>query len=432
MTTRGFFTRFAIITGLIIVLMIPLLMVKGLVDERADRRDETVREVSSKWGEKQVIAGPFLEVPERIGGGYLLVTPSKLTINGELIPEVRSRGIYDVPLYSSKLDIQAEFNSRNLDELKANSDLFAWDRSQVVMLVPNLRGLKEQLKVSFNGQNYQLGKGTASGKFDGALSATTPIEDLYSPGKNYKFSTNLNLQGSMRLGFLPLADETSVDLKSSWQSPSFVGGYLPSNQLVTSDGFEASWQVSALNTKFSPVYRYNRNDYEPLNYRNSGEDNYLAVDLYLENDVYRLTDRSTKYGFFIIVLVFGTLFFVEQFTRKRINPIQYLLIGLALVIFYLLLLAFAEYIRFFLAYLIAAGAVLGLLVWFTTVILKSKHLGTATGGVLALCYGFNYYLLQSSDYTLLTGSMAAFFVLAMAMYMSKYLTIDDAQPKIAK
>lgn len=425
MTTKSFFARFAIISGLLLILLIPLMMVKGLVDERADRRSETVEEVSSKWGGNQVIAGPFLEIPAKIGSEYLLINPSELTINGDLTPEVRSRGIYDVPLYSSKLDINAKFAPRDVTSIETNSDRFNWERAQLTMIVPNLRGLQEQLVVKMGGKEYRMDKGSNSGVFDNALSTQIPIANLFTSGGNYDFNLDLNLRGSGRLGFLPLGDENTIKLSSEWSSPSFVGGYLPSNQLVQSDGFDADWKISALNTPYRSVYRYNSNQSQPFRYKSGDDDSYFGVDLYLENDVYRLADRSTKYAFFIMLLVFGTLFFVEQFTKKRINPVQYLLIGFALVMFYLLLLAFAEYIRFIYAYLIASVAVVSLLVWFTTSVLKSKSLGSVTGGVLVLCYAFNYYLMQSSDYTLLTGSISAFFVLTLAMYLSRYLIVDD-------
>jgi len=405
--------KLVIIASLMVIFFPIFFMVQGLITERSERREEAVQEVSAKWGKSQTVTGPVLVVPYNTRGiaDYAYFLPNELKISGAVKPEVRSRGIYDVPLYETDLKVSGDFEFPRLSELGISENAAMWDKSFLTMGVNDMRGVTEEFQVNWSGQAKAFRSGDDSMLFDSGMSADVNLSPESRKGAN--FEINLKLRGSEEIKFLPVGKQTSVEIASNWENPSFDGSFLPVNHDITNDGFSAKWEVLDLNTTYSRSGLSTKGFYLPE------VDNAFGVKFFLPVDVYQKTTRSVKYAMAVVALVFMLVFMVEMVARKKIHPVQYLLIGFALVIFYTLLLSFAEHIRFGLAYVIASLAIVLMIGWFAKSVMGSAKLGYSTGGVVALLYGFIYILLQMQDFTLMAGSIGLFVILALFMYFSK-------------
>ncbi len=245
-----------------------------------------------------------------------------------------------------------------------------------------------------------------------ALGARVPLQN--SPASLYHFKLAIAVGGSGQLAFLPVGRETSVGLLSSWKSPSFSGAFLPDQRTVDTTGFRATWSIPFFARSFPQAFGP---DFTGESLRASA----FGVDLLLPVDTYRKTDRSLKYGGLFVLLTFLTFLLFEIFDGRRLHPIQYLLVGFAMSIFYLLLLSLGEHLPFRLAYLIAAAAVTLLISGYARAILGSRRGSAGLFGVLTLLYAFLCVLLESEDYALLVGSLALFAVLSLVMYLTRHL-----------
>ncbi|HKL14294.1 MAG TPA: cell envelope integrity protein CreD, partial [Balneolaceae bacterium] len=228
----------------------------------------------------------------------------------------------------------------------------------------------------------------------------------------YSFAFELVLNGSTGLLFSPVGEETSVQLESDWTNPSFAGSFLPAVREVNDDGFQSEWKVLHLNRNFPQQWNGANKEVASTTF---------GVDLLLPVDEYQKTMRTAKYAIMFIALTFLTFFMIELLSGSVIHPVQYLLTGFALLIFYTLLLSISEYIAFGLAYLIAAAAIISLITVYSFSVLPDKRKTGIVFGVLTLLYGYLYILLQLQDYALLMGSIGLFTVLASVMYLTRQI-----------
>jgi len=413
--------RLLTIVILALLLLIPAAMISSLIDERQYRRDEAITEVSSKWGNAQTIAGPVLSIPykdffvdeknktiEITNFAHFL--PDNLKIGGTVSPETRYRGIYEVIVYSSELKLEGAFSDLNFDEWNIKEKDILWEDAFISVGIPDMRGIQQNIELGWNSQKYAFNPGVeVSDVISSGISVRIPI-DSSEQKKQYNFEFALNLNGSNSLAFIPLGRETMVEISSNWANPSFSGAFLPDDRNITADGFTAKWQVLHLNRNYPQKWTgANFSVYESA----------FGVDLFLPVDQYQKNMRSVKYAIMIIALTFLVFFFVEILNKKRIHPIQYILVGLALVIFYVLLLSLSEHINFNLAYWLSSVAVISLITAYTVSVFRSSLLTKITGLILLILYGFVFVLLQLQDYALLMGSIGLFVVLAVVMYLSR-------------
>ncbi|MBI2443718.1 MAG: cell envelope integrity protein CreD [Candidatus Magasanikbacteria bacterium] len=464
--SRAFTLRLLVIGFLLLIFFFPTYLVQNLIRERAGRQTEAVREVSSKWGESQVVAGPILVVPYHPYGpipipqnpksaGYLdpgqlrqaYFVPDQLKISGLVKTQLRSRGIYRVPLYEGDLQLAGSFTMPELAPLNLGPERMYWNKAYVVMGGLDLSGLRGPINLNWQSGASQFASGNKSKIFTSEVAA--PVAFTPEPNKKYSFTISVPLRGSGNLFFVPVGKQTEVALQSNWTAPSFDGTFLPTSHQMDDKGFSAQWQVFDLNRTLPPSWtdtqqislasavqnasyqataltRYYDNRYN--RYSNSANKYSLGefgVRFYLPVDIYQKTTRSAKYAMAVIGLVFLIYFLVEAAARRRVNPLQYILVGLALCIFYTLLLSISEYLSFGYAYLIASTAIVGMIGLFTKSILKSGRLGLVQGGILAFLYGFIFILLQSQDYTLLIGSIGLFLILGVLMYFSRFVNWYD-------
>lgn len=419
---------------LVLILLIPASMVSSLIYERENIRDNAVQEVSSKWGGPQTVAGPVLSVPyERTvtnaegkpvtERGYAHFLPDTVDMKGELLPQKRYRGIYVVVLYNAKLSVQGHFSRLRADALSVPEESLQWEEAIFTIGISDMKGVEAAIPVQFNDTTLQLGPGTITNDIYSS-GASVPLPLPKGADTRLTFAYELDLNGSTDLHFTPFGKTTSVALSSTWTAPSFEGAFLPDERTVSDSGFVANWQVLQLNRNYPQqgvggfVQGSGQSDYygdDPL--RRSAST--FGLKLLLPIDEYQKTLRSAKYAIYFILLTFLTFFFIEILNRKRLHPIQYLLVGAGIVLFYILLLSFSEHLSFNRAYWIACAAILVLITIYSYFMLRNRKLTVMVFGILAILYGFFYSILQLQDYALLMGSLGLLLILAVIMYLTR-------------
>ncbi len=408
---------------MILILLIPTSMIQSLIRERQYRSDDAIKEVSSVWGEIQTITGPVVTIPYKkyyvneekevyTQTEYAHFLPDKLKINGEIQPEKRHRGIYDVVVYTSKLNFKGSFNNLDFSEWKINKEDILWDEAFMAIGIPDMRGIKEAIELKWDKNTFSFNPGLETNDVI-ANGVSTRISITQSDeATESSFSFSLNLRGSEEIYFIPLGKITDVTINAPWSNPSFQGAYLPENHKITEKDFNANWQLLHLNRNYPQKWLGNQ-------YKVS--ESAFGVSLIVPVDHYQKSERSAKYAIMIIAFTFLIFFFVEVLNRTRIHPIQYLLVGLALIIFYTLLLAISEHISFNLSYLISGIATIAMVTLYSKTIYKNTKQTTITGLTLVILYGFIFITLQLQDYALLMGSIGLFIVMAIVMYLSRQI-----------
>lgn len=452
---RSVSLKLAAIALLTLVLLVPLLLLRGLIDERQRLRDNARREVAASWGAPQAVEGPVLSVPverpARDDKGALIANaapevtwvhflPDSLSVDGSLTPEIRRRGIFDVVLYGATATVKAQFPAPTFENLPGLSGTPRLDQAVVQLGVSDLKGVEEAIRVRWQ----PLG---APADSSATLEATSglPSSDVFDEGvsvdvavptsaSGFAFEATLRLNGSSSFNVQPLGKETTVRLRSPWATPSFDGAFLPDTRTVSASGFDARWKVLALNRDFpqrfagpqrlsagTTVDGTDAYDGGPVPAREAGAISSAAfgVSLRLPIDAYQKTMRTAEYGLLFVLLTFATFFFVEVLGGRRIHPVQYLLVGFAVSLFYLMLLAFAEWLSFNAAYALAAAMILALIFLYTRAVFGEARLASIVTGLLTLFYAYFFVLLQLDEWALLVGSLGLFVVLAGLMYLSR-------------
>ncbi len=408
-----------LITGALILLMlVPTLFINNLIAEREQRQKEAVAEVSSKWATNQTVAGPYLAIPysdtSTTNDGkiiavkkQLIVLPNELVVDGKLFPEERPRSIYKVLLYKSDISLSGSFKPKWPATINPATLDFA--NANLCFGLSDFKGIEEDIYINFNNQKLSLSPGLPTNVL-GEIGLSVPVSiDIVTINGGMPFSMQVKLKGSEQLHFMPLAANCKFKLSSAWPSPSFDGNCLPNERQVTQQGFTAKWNFTQANLPFRTVTR--------------GDDikSSLAfgVSMVQPADQYDKTMRSVKYAILFIGLTFALFFIIEIMQRKPFHPVQYVLVGLALVIFYTLLLSISEYLSFDLAYLIAAVATILLISLYAQSHFKSWKTASVFAAALTLLYGFIFILIRLEDTALLVGSIGLFIVLALVMYASR-------------
>lgn len=411
------FFKALLIGILILLLLIPSFFVQELIREREQRQKEAYEEVSSKWAGTQTITGPVLVLPytealANVSGpptilrkqAYIL--PDKLSITGQMKPEERHRGIYQVMLYSSTLNISGQFNEIPLKQLRIDPSNILWNEAYVCINLQDPRGLKEEMQLKWNDSLITLNPST----INNAVMKDAFIAPVNASAEGaISFSSQLQFNGSRELLFTPVGKETTVKLTSAWTEPSFTGGQLPEYQ-IGKDGFSATWKSLSHTRSYPQAWKETSYNLTAASF-GSG--------LFIPVNGYQKTMRSVKHAILCIVLTFAAFFIIEMVNKKSVHPIQYALVGAALILFYTLLLSFSEYIGFNFAYILATVATVGLIGWFIKGVLSSGKLSWLLSLLLVLLYGYIFTILQLQDYSLLLGSIGLFITLGVIMHFSR-------------
>ena len=410
--------------GLILLLQVPIEMISSTINERSARRNEAITDVTRTWGHRQEVRGPFLVVPyvmrieepgrpvrEEWSARYLL--PSTLTVDGALDATVRRRGIFDVPLYVGTLSVQGSFQLPEASAFPAEATVVQWDHALLAVAISDPKSIRENVTLDWDGHTIGLEPGLVGfNMYETGLSARLPL-DASVAGTTVPFSMALSLAGSDGLSVLPVGDDTTVRLRSGWADPSFDGAYPPVERTVTPAGFTATWRVLRLARSFPSSWRRGELCRKDL------DGSLLGVSLLSPVDAYRTTDRAVKYQLLFVGLTFVTFFLFELLGGLRVHPIQYLLVGLALCLFYLLLLSLAEHVGFDLAYGAASLAIAALVTSYSRAVLRDRRGVGVIAGLTSGLYAYLYVLLQIQDYALLVGSIGLFAILAAVMWLTR-------------
>lgn len=433
---RNLAIKLGVIALLIVLLLIPLLMIGGMVNDRQQLRDGVLADIARSSSGEQHITGPILVVPYRktvrewkthkkTGVRYLeerelrsrlYFLPEQFQLDGNVATEERNRGIYQARLYHSDNQISGYFQVPAQFGISENYADYRFDPAFLTVGISDIRGIENDLKIRVNDRELPFAAGSADNLLANGVHAPLPVLDD-TQAQRMEFAFNLKLQGTEHLLVTPVGRETKVRLSSTWPHPSFVGEFLPVKREISDKGFTAEWQTSIFATNFAEVLDdcANNNNCDAYNHREFGVSFVDPVDQYLK------TDRAIKYALLFIALTFAGFFLFEVLKRLAIHPVQYGLVGLALALFYLLLLSLSEHLPFATAYAIAAVACVSLLGVYLAAVLKSALRGLGFAAALAALYGMLYGLLRAEDYALLMGSLLVFGLLAGVMLLTRKL-----------
>ena len=413
MTLRAF------IVGLIVfILFIPSMLVFLLINDRENTRDKALRELNHTWGLSQTVTGPILSVPYTVyakdsknniisSTEYAHFLPETLNIKSTVQPQKRYRGIYEVIVYESTVNVDGHFTPPDFSELGVDPKVIDWKNAFLSLGVSDMKGIREFISFQWNGQSLSFNPGLKSvDLIKSGLSEHVPITE---GAGQYAFNFQLQLNGSESLGFSPLGKTTIVDMQSPWANPSFSGDFLPDDRKVNDKGFTAHWKVLHLNRNFPQKW---------LGTNHSLGNTDFGVKFFMPVDHYQKVSRAAKYAIMFLGLTFLALFIIEVLRKTMIHPLQYILVGVALVIFYTLLLSLAEHIPFGWAYLISSVVIVGMITGYIGGIL-TKGISLYVGGVLTLLYLYLYIVLQLEDYALLIGSLGLVVTLGVVMYLTR-------------
>ena len=419
---NSYSVKMIIVSGLAILLLIPSFFIQDIIRERIALNQEVKNELYAQWGGKQVVAGPVLNVPftvleqsenkqeriERRGIAHFL--PETLKIDGSLNPETRKRGIYKVVVYEGRIKLKGTFAQPDISQLELSNAQYNWDAAYFTIGVSDMRGIKNLPELVINGQKCKVDPGVANTDlFPSGMTIKTHSVDLK---RLMNFEIELILNGSEDLSVEVLGKTSEVTMKSDWASPSFTGGFLPTNRNVTANGFTANWVVTHLNRNFPQQW---------ADQKYQTHDACLGVELLIPIDHYQKSMRSVKYAILFIALNFIIFIFIEIKSKTRIHPFQYSLVAFALLIFYALLISIGEQTGFNVAYLISAGAVTSLISWYTFTILQNVRMTAWITLLQTGLYLFLFTILQLQDYALLAGSIGLFVILALIMRASQQI-----------
>ena len=413
-------TKLIIIIGLIVLLLIPIFMIQNLIDERSELQQQVQVDIAKSSSDEQQVIGPFIhaqyletvtvdgKTSEQLMNMTLL--PESLNVSSNLATFEKYRGIYKALLYRSQNQFEGRFKTSALAVL-ADKKI---KRLNLILAISDIRGIGQGSHINVNERSYELLPGTQLDQLPQGIRVELDYEAIRK-SEVLPYQIDLNLQGMRQLSFAPVGKNSSLTMQADWPHPSFVGDYLPIESSISARDFSASWQTNYFATNLKELFNQClfRNECTLFKQRNMGVNLVDSVNHYLKNY------RASNYAILVIVLIFASFFLLEVLRDEPIHPVQYGFVGLALAVFYLLLISLSEHLGFNIAYLLSALASAILLSVYVAGMLKnSKHGGLFLCGVLFL-YSLLYGLLSAEDYALLMGSVLVFVVLSLIMLLTR-------------
>lgn len=442
--TKTFFhstTAKMIMVGLLsLVLLIPLFFVQDLIHERSQRKKEMANEVADLWGKDIIFYGPILKVPYTTTENYKItdvktgavsIQKKTITKHAYFFPnelnnksnvrknETLKRGIFNHVVFTADMKFNGNFTEPNFTKLGIPDENMQWNKASILLKTTNLKSIKSELKMQVN-QEKLLFEPQNNDKSRYSILATNTFDYkalLLNNKLNYNFDITYN--GSNSIQFTPIGKVTTVSIDSDWKSPSFDGSFAANDtsKVVNKDGFHVDWKILDINRTFTQQY----DDVIP------DLDDYLfGVKLIETVDQYQQNERVSKYGFLVIGLTFLIFFLIQSISKINIHIFQYSMIGIALIMFYTLLISITEHSTFTLAYAIAGSSVVAMISLYSVSILKNKKFPLFIASVLSVLYIFIFVIIQMEDYALLVGSIGLFLILGAVMYFSRKIDWNKA------
>ena len=418
---------------LTLVLLIPLFFVQNLISERSQRKMEMVDEVTDLWGKDVLFYGPVLRIPYTTYEAYNVTNPKTgvTTIERKAVNnyayffpnelkntsnikknESLKRGIFNHVVFTADMNFKGNFTMPNFSKLGIADEYIQWDKASIIVKTTNLKSIKSELKIQLNNDKFSF-EPQNSDKSEYSVLATSIFDykTLVNKDKiNFNFAITYN--GSNSVKFIPVGKVTTVSVDSDWESPSFEGSFAASDttKTINKKGFHADWKVLDINRTFTQQY---------ANVLPDLDDYLFGVKLIQTVDEYQQNERASKYGFLVIGLTFLIFFLIQSVSKINIHIFQYSMIGLALIMFYTLLISITEHSTFSFAYTIAGASVVAMITLYSISILKNRKFPMFIGTALSVLYTFIYVIIQMEDYALLVGSIGLFFILGAVMYFSR-------------
>ncbi len=430
--------KIGIIMILGLLVQVPLTMIDGLTAERKAARNSVVADIARSAAEAQRLAGPAILVPytrrstqvttntddagrtrsvrnERISKGWIALLPETLAIDGAIHLQTKQRGIYSARLYTGQLELRGRFVIPPEHRIHRSGSEYEWGSAVLVVGITDPRGVRDGVRLEWDGAPLQLLPGGVDAPVLRA-GIHADLGQLSRPGTTepaqHLFRVKLALRGTQRLDIMPLGRTTRVALASDWPHPSFTGRLLPeADTRVSEAGFAATWATTHFATNMEHALKgCLRTKHCDDFWRNR-----FGVGFIEPVDLYLTLERAVKYGFLFIGLTFAAFFLFEVLVRLAIHPIQYALVGIALAVFFLLLLSLSEHLAFAFAYAIAAFACVTLIGVYLSTVLGGARRGVVFAAGLGGLYALLYAILRLEDHALLMGSALVFALLAAAM-----------------
>ncbi|MDW2321840.1 cell envelope integrity protein CreD [Vibrio sp. 1159] len=414
-------TKFAFVLFLFVLLQIPLSMVTGLISERSYRQDEVRNDIARSSSGEQRIIGPFIMVnytetsyrddKVQIKERRKFLLPSTFDMSANLDSFEKYRGIYRARLYKAQVALKGTFDADDLTALQG-LDI---DNMSLVVGIEDSRGLIRLDDMTMASSDIEVVPGTGLNQLPQGFHSDLTLADL-NPAQPLAFDLNFLLQGMGQLQVTPIGSQTTVELSSTWAHPSFIGDYLPVSSEVSEDGFNAQWASNNFSTNIAQLFQSclsSNHACHELEQRQMGVDLIDPVDHYLKSH------RAVNYSLLVITLVFASFFLLELFQARPVHPVQYGFIGLALALFYLLLISMSEHLGFNWAYVVSAVASTGLLSVYVSGMLSNTKHGAIFGVCLLTLYGLLFGLLQAESYALVMGTLLCFAILSFTMVITR-------------
>jgi inner membrane protein len=437
--SRSMGVKLIVVCGLALLMTIPAFFVSGLVDDRTSRAGDVVREISGLVGGQQTFLGPTLAVPYSIPPqtpsdftrhGIYLVFPANANAVAKTVTEERKRSLFKVPVFQADMRFDATFDLAGVPAAAPQGAELDWSRAEVVVGVSDARGAQADATLTADGKTSTLAPAAIAPDMtlNGDQNDHTKLTLFGArvdakPGAQLRVTSALRFSGAQRIAVLAYGKTTHVAVEGDWPSPGFDGGFLPVSRTVTDKGFTAEWSVPFI---ARGVRAEGQAD------TMAGLDaTALGVSFIEVADPYQSVSRSVKYVLLFLGLLFLSYFVFEVTTGKRVHPAQYVLVGMAQLIFYLLLLSLAERVGFDWGFLIAGAATVGLLSANAAWIFASRMQGVRALGIFSLLYVLIYMLLRLEDNALLVGAVASFLAVAAAMYFTRGIDWYSSLPSPA-
>lgn len=427
-------------------LIVPISRVESLVYERQLMRDQVVADIAKSAGYAQTVSGPYLVVPyeqrmrrwteetndkprqmiEYTSPGELVFLPKQFDVKGNVDIQERARGIYKARVFGLTSDLIGEFELQPAYGIQENVEDYTFGTPYLVLGLSDIRGIGTELKLQWGDAQASFAPNTTpSGSARGPALASVLASGVHAPlvmdapkeKQMRPFAIHLSLQGTSELRVAPVGRSTRVQLSSNWPHPSFIGDFLPKSHSIRNDGFEANWETSFFATNLEGLAERCHSAVEGA--CNELASKTFAVSFVDPVDQYLKSERATKYAFLFVGLTFALFFLFEVLRRFSVHPVQYGLVGLALAVFFLLLLSLSEHLGFATAYGISACASVLLIGYYVVPILGSARNASGFSAALGGLYGVLYGILSSEDYALLTGSLVVFGVLGLVMVLTR-------------
>ena len=442
---RSLGVKLFVVCALALIMLIPAFLVGGLIDERTTREAQVVSEISAHVGGQQTFLGPTLSVPYKIppqpgsdyeAHGTYLLFPAEASAKLKTTTEERRRSLFKVPVFQADLKFDASFDLTSVPSTLPPTAQLDWSRAEIVVGVTDARGALADATTTIDGKTSTLvpAESAQNMSFNADQGAQlkltlfgSKLEGAAKPNTHFNVTSNLRFSGAQRVAVLAYGKTTHVTSQGDWPSPGFDGGFLPVNRTISPSGFTAEWTVPF-------IARGVRAEGEAGTITGLGA-TALGVSFIEVADPYQSVNRALKYVPLFLGWVFISYFIFEVTTGKRVHLAQYVLIGIAQVIFYLLLLSFAERIGFDLGFLLASAATVTLLALNAAWIFESRIQGVRAFATFGCLYGLIYLLLRLEDNALLVGAIASFLAVAAAMYFTRridwYGSLPPAGGKVA-